>query len=191
MTSALNIAKVLIRLAHQGEEIDPLTPLRLQKLLYYAQGWAMASLGRPLFAERLLAWKKGPVVREVYDAFKDRGREILSDDLGGDGEELSTTERAFVSSVWAEYKKHSASALVQMTHTETPWLSVRVGLGPEDHCDEEITRESLRSFFVKRLGEIGAIHYGVDPVDVWEGYEQIERGEVVSADEVFARLRQS
>jgi uncharacterized phage-associated protein len=189
MTSALNIAKLLIRLAHQGEEIDPLTPLRLQKLLYYVQGWSLAALGRPLFAERLLAWTRGPVVREVYDAFKQHGRETIPDEEGGEGEELSNTEKVFVSSVWDKYKQYSASALVQMTHNELPWLSARAGLGPTDHCDTEITRESLLAYFSEQIGKIDPAYKNVSLPGLWKGYEQMNRGEGRPAAEVFARIR--
>jgi uncharacterized phage-associated protein len=41
---------------------------KLQKLLYYAQGYALALLGRPLFRDRIEAWDHGPVVPGVWQA---------------------------------------------------------------------------------------------------------------------------
>lgn len=35
---------------------DVITNLKLQKLVYYAQGFSLALCGRPLFAERIEAW---------------------------------------------------------------------------------------------------------------------------------------
>ena len=49
---------------------DPLTNLKLQKLLYYAQGWFLAKNRRTLFGEPLRAWVRGPVVYEVWAKFR-------------------------------------------------------------------------------------------------------------------------
>jgi len=49
---------------------DRITPLKLQKLLYYAQGYAPAALGRPLFDELIKAWEPGPVCISIYRRFK-------------------------------------------------------------------------------------------------------------------------
>ena len=52
---------------------DLMTNLRLQKLLYFAQGWHLARFGRPLFDASIEAWPYGPVVPEVYRAYKEYG----------------------------------------------------------------------------------------------------------------------
>src|SRR6476660_4904178 len=46
------IAKYLLTLAETEDEPDPLTHLRLQKLMYYVQGWSLALRKRPAFAGR-------------------------------------------------------------------------------------------------------------------------------------------
>jgi uncharacterized phage-associated protein len=55
MTTATNVARYLIRLAGQDPEGEPMTAMRLQKLLYYCQGWHLAWYGRPLFEDRVEA----------------------------------------------------------------------------------------------------------------------------------------
>jgi uncharacterized phage-associated protein len=45
---------------------DNVTNLRLQKLLYYAQGFHLAMQGGPLFPESLLARNQGPMVQQVW-----------------------------------------------------------------------------------------------------------------------------
>jgi uncharacterized phage-associated protein len=50
-------------LAEQGE----MSTMKLHKLLYFSQGWAMAWTGKPLFPEDFEAWASGPVCRELYD----------------------------------------------------------------------------------------------------------------------------
>jgi uncharacterized phage-associated protein len=42
---------------------DVISNLKLQKLLYYAQGFYLAIYGKALFEEDIVAWEHGPVVR--------------------------------------------------------------------------------------------------------------------------------
>ena len=53
---------------------EGITHLKLQKLLYYAQGISLALLDEALFKEKILTWPHGPVVNEVYDVYKDYGK---------------------------------------------------------------------------------------------------------------------
>lgn len=68
-------------------EDELLTHLKLQKLLYYAQGVFLAYTGgNSLFDENIMAWEHGPVVPEVYTQYKPYGKtgidfEATDDDL--------------------------------------------------------------------------------------------------------------
>ena len=53
------------------EELEEVTPLMLQKLLYFIQGIYSALYGKPLFEEDCRAWVHGPVYPEVYTLFRD------------------------------------------------------------------------------------------------------------------------
>lgn len=53
-----------------GEAFDDLTNMKLNKLLYFAQGYYLKKYGRPLFDNAIEAWEHGPVVPEVYSAYK-------------------------------------------------------------------------------------------------------------------------
>ena len=119
MTTAADVARHLIRLAALDEEGEPMTAMRLHKLLYYCQGWFLAWYGRPLFADRLEAWMHGPVAPDVYALPWGRGRDRLPDP-GGD-EALSSDERAAVDQVWRQFGRYSAAGLRAMTHREPPW----------------------------------------------------------------------
>jgi uncharacterized phage-associated protein len=69
--AALTIAKWFIAWAEaEGEE---LSNLKLQKLLYYAQGHHLAERHQPLFTEQIQAWSHGPVVPQVYHEYKSCG----------------------------------------------------------------------------------------------------------------------
>ena len=69
MLSAQDVADffILPALEDDGELI---TNLKLQKLLYYAQGYSLAILDRPIFPEKIEHWTHGPVVHEIYHKYK-------------------------------------------------------------------------------------------------------------------------
>ena len=50
-----------------------ISPLKLQKLIYYAHGWHLAYKENPLINEPIEAWPFGPVVSSIYHEFKDFG----------------------------------------------------------------------------------------------------------------------
>ena len=55
------------------ESGSSITPLKLQKILYYAQGYYLAKENRPLFKEDFEAWAHGPANPGIYDKYKDYG----------------------------------------------------------------------------------------------------------------------
>src|SRR4051794_9267350 len=66
--SAKSIANFFIGLAAaKGEK---LSPMKLQKLLYYACGWYAGYTGQPLIDEAIEAWDYGPVIPSIYHEFK-------------------------------------------------------------------------------------------------------------------------
>jgi uncharacterized phage-associated protein len=63
-----------------------LTPMQLLKLVYIAHGWALMILERDLFADRIEAWKYGPVIPVLYHATKHFGRNPIPLELIDDNE---------------------------------------------------------------------------------------------------------
>lgn len=147
-TTALDVARYLIALAGGEEEQELLTPMRLQKLLYYSQGWSLALRNAPLFSDRIEAWAHGPVVDAVYQQFKNVGGGTIPTDHGSD-DHLTEEEKSHIQSVWKTYRGYSAIALSDMTHDEPPWRDTRVGLSREARSNREITVDALRSYFSK------------------------------------------
>lgn len=142
--SALDIAKWFINAADR-EAGDAITHLKVQKLVYYAQGWAMVYLGKPLFDEDMQAWAHGPVVPSVWNHFRDQGYQALpvqkiTKRVGDDVAQL-------LASVNERYGIYSAKKLEHMTHSEPPWKNARKGLPAEARCTETISKDDIRAFF--------------------------------------------
>ena len=74
MAKAFDVAEYLLSKADATE--NDMTHMKLQKLLYYCQGFSLVLLGHPLFPEVIEAWLHGPVVPVVYQAFKHYGKAI-------------------------------------------------------------------------------------------------------------------
>ena len=51
------------------EKID-VSPMKLQKLLYFANKRYLKDTGSPLFAESFQSWKYGPVLSSIYYEFR-------------------------------------------------------------------------------------------------------------------------
>ena len=67
---ALDIANKLLAKATDVCGGDLMSNMKLQKMLYYEQGYHLAAFGTPLFDEDIEAWMYGPVVPCVYEHFK-------------------------------------------------------------------------------------------------------------------------
>jgi uncharacterized phage-associated protein len=88
--------------------------LKLHKLLYYCQGQHLAHYGRPLFAEPISAWDKGPVVGTLWKA-EEHGTQRESTALLDEGQ-LNT-----IGYVLHRYGSLTSGDLVNLTHSESPW----------------------------------------------------------------------
>lgn len=105
-------------------EAEDISNLKLQKLLYYAQGSVLAITGKPLFDDAIVAWEHGPVVVDVYHEYRGNGRNgIPFNDSLEPKEQYTQEESSILESVYEEFGQYSAWKLRNMTHKETPWLS--------------------------------------------------------------------
>lgn len=148
MAKALDVAKYYIQLAEAEDEADQLSHLRLQKLLYYAQGWSLALRRKPLFEDKIEAWAHGPVVPSVYPSFANYKSDLIPPDhfeLSKDA--LTEDECTLVQAVWDAYKKFSATSLREMTHGEPPWKDAYRNCEPGQKCQAEITKLAMKKYF--------------------------------------------
>lgn len=107
---------------------SPPTIMQLIKLAYFADGWSLALLNKPLCNEAPEAWQYGPVYRSIYKAFSGSGPKPIKSRaviFGTDvpvSEDFSVSENDLIKSVVRAYGKLSAYALSNLTHQpNTPW----------------------------------------------------------------------
>lgn len=130
--------------------IDPMTQMKLHKLLYYAQGTFLAVHGEPLFSDELFHWKHGPVVKEIYYRFK--GKTIIGENITDEERknysivESDTDAEEVLDAVFINYSDYSAAQLRNMTHRESPWKDTA--------RDDIIPKENIQQYFKDEIVEM-------------------------------------
>ena len=153
---ALAVANYLVTHAD-----PPLTNMALQKILYFAEGRYLAEHGEPLFENSIEAWEYGPVVPDVYHAFKNFGSKPITEPaatLVTDGRtrtwrwvtpELPATpeaeaDRAFLDKILEDYGRRTAVNLMAESHRAGgPWARAY----RPDARSVEIPVETMREYF--------------------------------------------
>lgn len=147
MPSARDIADFFLDLGSRSSgEAALISNLKLQKLLYYAQGYHLAMTGRPLFAERIEAWDHGPVVREVYQEYKRFGCNPIPVMKSYEPTAFDEGLCRFLEDVHADRGGFTAWHLREMTHAERPWWDTFI-----PRQSEEISQDKLREYFAERF----------------------------------------
>lgn len=126
MPLANEVAQYFLTLVDE-ESGDLMTNLKLQKLLYYAQGWYLALYHRPLFHDPIEAWLHGPVVPSVYRQYSEWGSQPISRSEDFDPDSFDSDMQSFLNEVYEVYGQFSAWKLRNMTHEEEPWLKAQQG----------------------------------------------------------------
>lgn len=151
MISPLVVGNEIIRRYNNGL-CQELSPMKLQKLLYFIHGRYLAETGRPLFMEDFKAWQYGPVLPSVYQEFSAYGANNIHsyarDSLGvayflKDCEENRVLKNIMETQL-NKYKDYSAKELSAKTHEkDSPWYSTI--------CNATIDNEKIRDYFLKHI----------------------------------------
>ena len=166
--SAKAIANAFLDIA--ARERKSLTPLKLQKLVYFAHGWYLGLFGEPLIDEQVEAWRYGPVIRSVYDEFKTFGNSPItrhatefnfSPGDNGTGNTLRPFQlekvpaptdketQKFLKRVWEVYSRYTAIQLSNLTHVQgSPWQQI---WHPQLPKGTDIPKEHIQEFFRNKI----------------------------------------
>ncbi|WP_406678477.1 Panacea domain-containing protein [Moorella sp. ACPs] len=136
-----------------NEAGSAITPLKLQKLLYYAQGWHLSFFDAPLFTSDFQAWVHGPVCPEIYHKYRDYGWRSLEKVEENMDAAFDTSQVELLNAINEVYGMFDAKVLERMTHKDEPWREARRGYQASEHCQEIISKESIKKYF-KTLREI-------------------------------------
>jgi uncharacterized phage-associated protein len=161
---------------------DSISNLKLQKLVYYAQGLHMGMRDSPLFGEPIEAWDHGPVVPGLYHDFKHRGHQGIAPPEQFSAEDYLPEVREILDAVLSVYGQFSAWKLRDLTHEEPPWR--------ETPWNGNIAQSSLRAFFVQVVdaGREGRAYAG-EPVWPTNSFKHQQRTEIMKLSPGRDRVR--
>ncbi|MGG0175801.1 type II toxin-antitoxin system antitoxin SocA domain-containing protein [Gottfriedia acidiceleris] len=147
-----------------------ITPLALQKLLYYSQSFFKLFYERNLFEDDCEAWIHGPVYRKIFDQYKTyRYNPIVENVEEAVSEKLNKTEMELLDSVITNLGCYSGKILEQMTHSERPWRETRIGLDDHVACERVIEKELIEKYF----GEIREKYKMINISDIKDYSEEL------------------
>lgn len=153
--------KMLQVIAYIFEKLEEVSPLVLQKLLYFIQGVYSALYGKALFEEDCRAWIHSPVYPEVYELFSDFKYNPIDDArfamLDGAADALTKEEKDVVDLVVNTFGMYGGKVLEKITHNEDPWKEARKGYGDNVPSSELLSKERIMKYYV----EINK-KYGID-----------------------------
>lgn len=116
-----------------------ITPLKLQKLLYYVQGLSLHIFGKPAFNNKIFAWSYGPVVNEIYQKYKDNGRFSIVEEKCNST--ITDGLNKIIDIIIESYGQIESGRLIDLTHDEDPWNTT--------FRDSEISIENIKDYFNK------------------------------------------
>lgn len=115
------VANHILNYGHEhGIEI---TNLKLQKLVYFAQGFALVRLEHPLFTEEIQAWTYGPVIPVLYEKAKEYGNMPIRGNIAApDSIPTNSEEARVINEMMDMIGRVPAARLVSLSHEpHTPW----------------------------------------------------------------------
>ena len=143
-------SKIYLISKHIIARMEDITPLALQKILYYIQGCSTYFFDRPIFNDNAEAWVHGPVYREIYDRFSYyRYNPISKNEFESYNEidSLNAKEIKLIDSVINNFGVYSGKTLEKMTHTTIPWEEGRKELREEEYSSNIIDIDTMKDYF--------------------------------------------
>lgn len=148
--------KLLMIISYIFNQMDEITPLTMQKILYYTQGVNFALNAEPMFKDDCRAWVHGPVYGSVYHLFKDFKYDPIDDCrfamLKNRYKGLSDAEKSVLDLVISTFGMYNGKTLERVTHNETPWIEARNRFDPDATSEIVISKAKIQDYFT-RLNE--------------------------------------
>lgn len=140
-------SKIDLAIEYLLNQCEDITPLALQKALYYIQGFYYAFYKTFIFTEECEAWVHGPVYRDIYYRYHDYRFDPIQRNDEFDESVFSSAEKAILDSVIKNVCCYSGKVLEIFTHSECPWLSARGELSSTKQSNRRIQKDQIGIYF--------------------------------------------
>ncbi len=142
MCGCRNMNKFTLSNYIAGKYPGEITPLKLQKLLYYCYVWQMVAKDKK-FDATFKAWTHGPVEPDIYKAYKKYGRNAIK------AKPTKESGDPLLDFILDSYAVYSAIELSKTTHFESPWKKYRENgevIADQDFIDYYSNQEFAKNF---------------------------------------------
>ena len=139
---AIDIAEYFLWKADQDNQ-ELLSNMKLQKLLYYAQGLFLVVNDSLLFKEKIEAWTYGPVIPNLYHFYKEYGANGIPANSGFDPLLIDEDTRDILDEIYEVFGQFSAIRLMEIAHSDKCWEDTDIG--------NEISIDSMKKCLKKYL----------------------------------------
>jgi uncharacterized phage-associated protein len=145
MKEVFDVSGFILQLGktNDNEGYDLITNLKMQKLVYYCQGFCLAMYDKPLFSAPIEAWEHGPVCPILYNRLKKHKSNPIPIPSENYIRNFSNEELKLITEVYGVYGQYSAWRLREITHQESPWKET-----PLNHV---ISHEKMKIYFLTQL----------------------------------------
>jgi uncharacterized phage-associated protein len=165
---AAAVANLFLEFAERDHR--PISPLKVQKLVYFAHAWHLANFKTPLLNEPIEAWQYGPVIKSLYHDLKEFGRDdipagarVTRSHIDDQWKVYVTTptiddDRAkqLIESVWNVYRVYTAVQLANLTHEPgSPWWQIQKMFPERMPHGMEISDASIGEYFARFAAAAG------------------------------------
>ncbi|MDR0864778.1 MAG: DUF4065 domain-containing protein [Candidatus Symbiothrix sp.] len=141
----LDVAYKIINSCTDKELGDMISNLKLQKMLYYVQGFHLAFFDKPLFEDEIVAWQYGPVVPDMYRKFAQFGSSPLFVPENTKIVYFDDDSEDIFQEVIEGYGQFSATRLMKMTHNEPPWRTTEI--------NHVVSKNKMKRYFLTQIDE--------------------------------------
>lgn len=126
MESVKKVASYIAQ-RYQKEFGERISEMKLHKLLYFTQRESLIQLNEPMFSENFLAWKYGPVIPSIRQAYAlDQLHDMPSPSWQNKYQQV-------MDFVFEQYAPKEAWSLSTLSHGELSWKRARKGLQPTEN----------------------------------------------------------
>ena len=141
----LDVCKYVIDYSNEKEY--GISNLKLQKILYFIQAYFLIKQpSRCCFDDKIEAWDFGPVVPKAYRKYKQFGSSdiptIIDFEKSDSNDCITCDDKNLIKTVIDKFADYSATDLVGLTHTQSPWIDAYI-----PHMNREITPEAIKEYF--------------------------------------------
>jgi len=157
MADVIDIANYILEICREeseGDEYELISHLKLQKLVYFCQGYSIAFFNKPLFPDTIEAWPHGPVCPKLYHILKGYGSLPITASIEPEKISLNEEEKQLVRVVYDTYGQYSAMKLRKISHEEGPWKDTQTSA--------VISCEAMSKYFTARVEVIADDHPWTD-----------------------------